>query len=121
MEQDQFPTLDHANWADVGLWLWRRRRRLRVEGRSMLPTLEPGQEVLINPRAYAQQPPQVQDVVVAEHPQRPGFRLIKRVVAVDGEGCCDLRGDNPAESTDSRQLGWLSRDRILGQVVCRFP
>ena len=87
----------------------------------MLPTLEPGKEVLINPRAYAQQPPQGQDLVVAEHPQRPGFRLIKRVAAVDGEGACDLRGDNPEESTDSRQFGWVKQDSILGQVICHFP
>ncbi len=87
----------------------------------MLPTLEPRTEVLINPRAYVQQPPQVHDLVVAEHPQRPGFRLIKRVAAVDGEGHCDLRGDNPQESTDSRQLGWVKRDGILGQVICHFP
>lgn len=121
MEQDRFPTLRHATWVDVGLWLLRRRQRFRVEGRSMLPTLAPGKEVLIDPQAYGQQPPQLQDLVVAEHPQRPGFRLIKRVVAADTEGCCDLRGDNPESSTDSRQFGEVKRDGILGQVICHFP
>jgi nickel-type superoxide dismutase maturation protease len=85
----------------------------------MLPTLLPGREVLINPRAYTQQEPQVGDLVVAAHPQQPGLLIIKRVAAV-GEGALDLRGDNPEASTDSRQFGWVSRDRILGQVVCRF-
>lgn len=87
----------------------------------MLPTLEPGKEVLINPWAYSHKLPQVQDLVVAEHPQRPGFRLIKRVMAVDGDGCCDLRGDNPEESTDSRQFGWVKKASILGQAICHLP
>jgi nickel-type superoxide dismutase maturation protease len=119
MVKDRFPTLRHATWADVGLWLLRQRWRLQVQGKSMLPTLLPGREVLINPRAYTQQEPQVDDLVVAAHPQQPGFLIIKRVAAV-GEGAFDLRGDNPEASTDSRQFGWVSRDRILGQVVCRF-
>jgi nickel-type superoxide dismutase maturation protease len=87
----------------------------------MLPTLMPGEEVLINPRAYVQQAPKVQDLIIAEHPQQPGFRLVKRVAAVNGQGCCNLRGDNPEESTDSRQFGEVLQDGLLGQVICHFP
>ncbi|TVQ10496.1 MAG: nickel-type superoxide dismutase maturation protease [Leptolyngbya sp. DLM2.Bin27] len=105
---------------DVALWLLRQRRRLRVAGRSMLPLLEPGTEVLINPRAYRHHLPQPGDLVVACHPHQPGLQLIKWVVYVAPEGCF-LKGLNPAASTDSREFGLVSCTEILGRVVCRFP
>jgi nickel-type superoxide dismutase maturation protease len=105
---------------DVALWLLRRRRRFRVAGKSMLPLLEPGTEVLINPRAYCHQLPQAGDLVVAYHPRQPGLRLIKWVVYVDLEGCF-LKGLNSAASNDSREFGLVACTEILGRVVCRFP
>lgn len=124
MVERPHPTPPHAlrpsRWMDVGLWLLRRRQRFRVTGDSMRPLLVPGEEVLIDPTAYHRRAPQPGDVVVAEHPQRPGFRLIKWVVAVEPQGCF-LQGVNLAASTDSRTFGWVSPHRILGQVVCRFP
>ena len=124
MVERPHPTPPHAlrpsHWMDVGLWLWRRRRRFRVTGDSMRPLLVPGEEVLIDPTAYRRRAPQPGDLVVAEHPQRPGFRLIKWVVAVEPQGCF-LQGIDRAASTDSRTFGWVSLHRILGQVVCRIP
>lgn len=55
-------------------------RRFEVVDRSMTPTFEEG-EYLIARR----HPPRIGDVVVLEHPARPGFHLIKRVVASAGE------------------------------------
>jgi nickel-type superoxide dismutase maturation protease len=86
----------------------------------MLPLLEPGTEVLINPGAYRQQRPQPGDLVVAYHPRQPGLKLIKWVVHVDENGCF-LQGLNPAKSSDSREFGLVPWDKVLGQVVCRFP
>ena len=60
------------------------------------------------------------DVVLARHPQEPGRRVIKRVIAVSAAGV-DLRGDNPDLSTDSRDYGLVALNLILGRVVSRFP
>lgn len=102
------------------LWLLRLRRRLRVTGTSMLPLLKPGQEVLVNPRAYRQVPPCPGDIVVARHPYHTDLQLIKRVVAITDDGRCHLEGDNPNESTDSRTFGAIPVSTILGRVTSRF-
>lgn len=102
------------------LWLTRRRRRFRVSGRSMMPLLEPGQEVLINPTAYRHTLPQPGDIVIIRHPYQPQFRLIKRITAVLNEERYIVKGDNPLESTDSRSFGPVSVEHILGQVTSRF-
>lgn len=86
----------------------------------MQPLLQPGDEVLLDPTAYSQAQPQVGDLVVALHPQRSNFRIIKRVVAVTAEGACLLQGDNRAASEDSRVFGAVAAHQILGKVVCRF-
>jgi nickel-type superoxide dismutase maturation protease len=86
----------------------------------MVPLLQPGDEVLINPTAYRHRRPQSGDLVVAQHPQRPHISLIKWVVYGDERGYF-LKGINTIASTDSRHFGWVPRPKILGQVVCRFP
>lgn len=112
--------LRHSQLTDLVLWLLRQRRRFRIVGTSMLPLLEPGTEVLINPSAYGPQRPQPGDLVVAEHPRQPGLLLIKWVVYVDTDGCF-LQGLNVAESTDSREFGLVPWAGLVGQVVCRLP
>ena len=59
-------------------------------------------------------------MVVTWHPQRNELRLIKRLSRVDGKGLW-LLGDNPAESTDSRQLGAVPANLLIGEVVGRIP
>lgn len=115
--QDELKTGD---WREFLLWLVGRRQRFRVTGNSMLPLLKPGEEVLINPRAYRQQRPQPGDVVVAHHPDQPNMRLIKRVTALIGPDQVVLTGDNPAESTDSLSFGPVKDRQIVGQVTSRF-
>jgi nickel-type superoxide dismutase maturation protease len=102
------------------LWILRLRWRFRVNGTSMLPLLKPGQEVLINPRAYKYRHPQPGDIVVAQRPDRPDVRLIKRVVSITENGRCILKGDNPLESTDSRNFGPVPMEYLVGQVTGRF-
>ena len=57
-----------------------RFRRFVVEGDSMLPTLRPGDYVAGRRAGKVAS----QDIVAFEHPHRPGFWLIKRVVATTG-------------------------------------
>ncbi len=69
-------------------------RRIVVRGRSMQPTLAPGEYVLFDRLAYRRGSPRRGDVVLASHPAKPRTRIIKRVVAlpgdrvsIDGERC----------------------------------
>lgn len=110
-----------SNWYDLLLWLLRARSRFRITGHSMRPLLQPGEEVLINPQAYRQQPPELGDLVVAQHPFKPNLRIVKRVIEVREDGGCFIVGDNGRESTDSRHFGSIAPQHIIGQVVCRFP
>ena len=86
----------------------------------MTPLLQPGDEILIAPKAYRRSPPDLNDIVVARRPDRLDLRIIKRVTAVGEDGSCFLKGDNLPESTDSRSFGWVAPEHILGQVACRF-
>ena len=105
---------------DFTLWVLRRRRRFCVENVSMLPTLQPGQEVLVDLGAYRKSVPRVGEIVVAAPRARPGLRAIKRVGEVLPDGRIVLLGDNPAASTDSRAFGAVAPEEILGRVTCRF-
>ncbi|MCA9932878.1 MAG: nickel-type superoxide dismutase maturation protease [Anaerolineales bacterium] len=86
----------------------------------MFPLLQPGDEVLIDPRAFEKRPPQVGDVVMAQHPTQPGLKIVKRVTAVLPDDHYQISGDNPSASTDSRTFGPVSRQQILGLVTSRF-
>lgn len=110
-----------SSWRDLLAWVLRARSRFRITGNSMLPLLQPGEEVLINPQAYPQQSPQVGDLIVVQHPFKPKVRMIKRVIEVREDGFCFIVGENARESTDSRHFGYVDPQLILGQVVCRFP
>ena len=96
------------------------RKRLRVSGVSMLPELQPGEEILFNPKAYRQKLPKVGDIVVARHPYQ-AKKIIKRVAVVLEDGSCFLTGDNTSSSTDSRSFGFIPPNKILGKVTTKFP
>ena len=76
----------------------------------MLPTLKPGQDVLvwcwfINPK--------VGDIVVVNH---DGKEMVKRIrLSVDRH--IVVMGDNERESTDSRNFGPIERSKIVGKVI----
>ena len=112
--------LPKAGWREFMLWIIRRRWRRQVVERSMYPLLKPGDEVLVNPRAYRQTFPQPGDIVVAHHPHKSNFPLIKRIEAITAQDTYILLGDNLAESTDSRTFGAITIDKIVGQVTSRF-
>lgn len=113
--------LKSSDLKELWRWLLRRRRRFRIVGRSMLPHLKPGEEVLVDPTAYRHAPPRPGDIVVVRHPYQTNTRLIKRVREVSANGDCLLLGDNPTESTDSRAWGQVATTQILGRVTSRLP
>ena len=90
---------------------------MRVQGRSMRPTLEPGRLVWV---AHRRRP--VPGDIVAARPAACGGRaVIKRVAEVPRDGEYVLLGDAPDESTDSRSFGSVRADEIIGHVTHHFP
>lgn len=122
-----------------------------VTGDSMMPTLAPGDHVLVRRARIGQLHPG--QIVVAEAPGIEGYRsclpsgpvgrgewMIKRVAAVPGDprpgeslpvmtgqpdrlvppGRFVVLGDNAAWSHDSRQIGYIPGERLLGIAVCRI-
>ena len=57
----------------------------RVEGRSMEPTLHDQDRLVVNKLAYEVHDPEVGDVVMLLHPNKPELCLVKRVVAGPGD------------------------------------
>ncbi len=80
----------------------------------MVPTLDPGAWVLVDPDRRAS----VGDVVLAPHPWRDRV-VCKRLAALDG-AFAELASDNPDEGTDSRQFGPVAVDDLLGVVTWVF-
>jgi phage repressor protein C with HTH and peptisase S24 domain len=78
-------------------------RRLVVEGASMAPTYQPGERLTaLRPWRRVR----VGDVVVVRDPRDAGRWLLKRCVARSARRI-EVRGDNEAASTDSRDFGPL--------------
>jgi nickel-type superoxide dismutase maturation protease len=106
-------------------WTVLRRRpfRVAIEGASMLPTLLPGDWALAAPVRRLERG----DVVVVEHPRRPGYEMVKRLTGMPGDRVGDGRvlgddeywveGDHAAGSTDSRRFGPVRRADITAKVV----
>jgi nickel-type superoxide dismutase maturation protease len=96
--------------------------RVRIDGASMVPTLFPDDWALVvTPRRYARG-----EVVVVEHPGRPGYEMVKRVVGAPGETVGErtlgddewwVEGDRPDASTDSRHFGPVSTTELKGKLV----
>lgn len=59
--------------------------RVRVDGFSMLPTLQDGEYVLVNRMAYRNDLPVRGDIIVFVSPQSPDLDLIKRVIGLPGD------------------------------------
>ncbi|HEY6608570.1 MAG TPA: S26 family signal peptidase [Candidatus Limnocylindria bacterium] len=86
---------------------------VEVRGRSMAPTLAPGDHLLVvRGRARPGR------IVLARDPRDPGRELIKRVERVD-EGSVWLTGDNTARSTDARTFGAIAPDEVRWRAIAR--
>jgi signal peptidase I len=122
----------------VVAWLVVQRRRLlvvTVHGVSMEPTYTSGDRLLVR-RSRLDRVRTGQVVVVRVSgpgvDQLTGGRMVKRAVAVPGDpvpaqipvpdpvvpaGRLLVLGDNPLLSNDSRRLGYLSADSLIGVVL----
>ena len=99
-----------------------RPQRVSIEGGSMAPSLAPGDWALaVVPRRFARG-----DVVVVEHPGRPGYEMAKRLTGVPGDAMGDrtlgpdefwVEGDHEPASTDSRHFGPVHGDALRAKVL----
>ena len=88
------------------------REIFRVEGDSMLPVLKNGDLILINPCAEFR----IGDIVLARHPFKQSVKIVKRIAEILPGERYFLLGDNPPESSDSRQFGAIPAKDILGKA-----
>jgi nickel-type superoxide dismutase maturation protease len=95
-------------------------RRLVVTGESMVPTLLPGDRVLVlGGFGRWRAPIRPGDLVALPDPRRPDRIMVKRVGAIDRHGVV-VRGDNEAASTDSRHFGPVGPATVVGRVIYRY-
>lgn len=94
-------------WALIG--------RVVVAGTSMVPTLLPGDRLLVR-RTRRVRPG---DLVVVPDPRLPDRVMVKRAARVD-DGEVELVGDNQGASTDSRTFGWVPLRTVRGRAVYRY-
>jgi nickel-type superoxide dismutase maturation protease len=96
--------------------------RVAIEGASMVPTLLPGDWALAVATARLQRG----DVVVVEHPGRPGYEMVKRLVALPDDRVGDrvlgpdefwVEGDHRQSSTDSRHFGAVHREEVKAKLL----
>ena len=86
-----------------------------VQGPSMAPALRHGDQVLV---LFGTRPAGPGAVVVVELPD--GTLAVKRMTRADPGGRVWVEGDNSFGSTDSRTLGALPAEAVLGRVLLRL-
>lgn len=84
-----------------------------IQGHSMEPTLRQGQSVLVSSIPFFIAKPKIGDIVVFRKDQKV---FIKRISKVDGNKFF-VCGDNEQDSFDSRVIGWVKKEDILGKVI----
>lgn len=79
----------------------------------MFPTIKPDQGVLSFDWAYFFSSPKIGDIVVIKH---NGKEMVKRIQKTDGRRFFVI-GDNEKDSLDSRKLGPIKKEQIIGKVI----
>lgn len=87
--------------------------RFTVSGKSMYPTLKPGQDVLVLCWFFKLK---VGDLVVFI---KDGKEMVKRVQKCN-DRCIFVIGDNVKMSIDSRDFGWIDKKDLIGKVIYVF-
>lgn len=121
--------------AGLGAMLWVRAHALEafeVSSSSMVPTLEPGDRILVEKTMPFDRPLRRGDIVVYEPPGEPeGRRFVKRIVGLPGDRVgaeghvvppdhCWVEGDGRESSRDSRAHGEVRLDALVGRALYRY-
>ncbi len=83
----------------------------------MAPLYCDGELVTVDTNAYQDNEVIVGDIVLAAHPYIKNHLIVKKVTEVNKENVF-LRGINAEESTDSRHFGKISKEKIIGKIIC---
>ena len=113
--------IPHLNLINLILWLLKGRQRFRIQGNSMLPLLQPNDEILVDFNSYKSLTPSIGDIVIVKHPHKLDLLMIKRITCINEKGEFFVQGDNLLASTDSRTFGFISANLIMGKVICFCP
>lgn len=89
--------------------------RFVILGKSMEPAFFQNQTIIASSIPYIFSEPKIGDVVVFKDEKV----FLKRIEKIK-EGKYFLTGDNKKNSLDSRKIGWIVRQKILGKVICSF-
>jgi nickel-type superoxide dismutase maturation protease len=90
--------------------------KFKVIGHSMEPLIKNRDMVLASSLFYLFKKPQIGDIVAFRDTDKI---LIKRVTNISKEKYF-LEGDNKKDSLDSRKFGFISKQKILGKVICKL-
>ena len=85
---------------------------LKVDGKSMSPSLEPGDFVLAS-RLYLSLKPN--DIIIVNHPIYSD--IIKRIDRIDENNQLWLKGDNIYHSVSSEKMGAIDKKQLKGKVI----
>jgi nickel-type superoxide dismutase maturation protease len=86
-----------------------------VVGPSMVPTLRPGDQLVVHYGA----PVRAGDIVVLRHPMQQDLLIVKRA-AERREGGWWVLGDNPYAENDSREFGTVPDEFVLARARVRL-
>lgn len=89
-----------------------RYRMALVSGLSMIPTLAPGERLLVR----LDGPIVLGDIVVFNREQQFD---IKRILRIEADGIF-VQGDNDLVSTDSRTYGLIPHENVIGVATYRL-
>jgi len=93
-----------------------------VHGQSMEPTLGAGDRVIVDLWSHRQRAPRRGEIVLVEGTRPESPTMVKRVALPPPGSRGDGRtlwvlGDNPEASADSRQIGAIPLERVVGRVA----
>lgn len=91
--------------------------RFKIVGHSMEPQIKNEESILVSSIPYWFKIPNIGDIVAFK--DNKGKVLIKRIVKIQN-GKYFMQGDNKYDSLDSRQLGLISKNQIIGEFIYKL-
>lgn len=87
-----------------------------VIGKSMLPTLVEGDSPIFT-RIFSRKNPKEGCIYVIQRGDKRAIKRLSKVIKVGIDTYCFFLGDNPSESYDSRQYGYINAKNIVAKVI----
>lgn len=86
--------------------------KFRVQGHSMMPTIQNGSEILVSSIPYLFSRPKIGDIIAFNKEQKI---LVKRITKIKS-GQFFVAGDNSKDSLD----GWINKKYVLGKLIKKW-